>query len=141
MALIMIYAFAMLTAMNYGDTFDSQVVGEVNVCKSLISCVMQMIDLGLRFGGGIAETQEMYDLDDNKFLGKWFYNIFFFIFISVIFLNVVFGIIIDTFAELRDKQSERGKFLKFPKILKLSKFANFYFRPLQKKQMLRMRTG
>lgn len=35
------------------------------------------------------------------------YSILFFWFINIIFLNIIFGIIIDTFAELRDEKSRR----------------------------------
>ena len=80
----------------------------MDVCKSLISCFMQTVDMGLRFGGGIGETLVVLDYDDPSFIGRWFFTMLFFICICVIFLNVIFGIIIDTFAELRDEQSIRG---------------------------------
>lgn len=106
-ALIVIYCFAMLAAEYYADSFDEGAVGGQDICHNLFSCFMQITDLGLRFGGGIAEALVIVSTENPDFLGRWFYNIMFFVFINVIFLNVIFGIIIDTFAELRDKQSER----------------------------------
>ena len=35
-------------------------------------------------------------------------ELLFFLFVNIICLNVMFGIIIDTFSELRDKQRLRG---------------------------------
>lgn len=49
--------------------------------------------------------------NDNKsdFLPKVvLVNIFFFLIINLVFLNIIFGIIIDTFGELRDGIFERG---------------------------------
>jgi len=37
---------------------------------------------------------------------RFFYDLTFFIIISVIWMNVIFGIIIDTFAELREDKNE-----------------------------------
>lgn len=47
--------------------------------------------------------------DDNKFILKLIYDLGFFIIIKVIILNIVFGVIIDTFGELRMEFVERRK--------------------------------
>jgi hypothetical protein len=41
--------------------------------------------------------------------GKWVIEVSFFLLINIISLNIIFGIIIDTFADLRDQESERNK--------------------------------
>jgi hypothetical protein len=67
------------------------------------------MDLGLRNGGGIADSMYIDDYDSNStnFFARWAFNLIFFIFVNIISLNVIFGIIIDTFAELRAKQMQR----------------------------------
>ena len=45
--------------------------------------------------------------NQSKWWIKWAIEITFFMLINVISLNIIFGIIIDTFAELRDAQKER----------------------------------
>lgn len=42
--------------------------------------------------------------DSNEARARFFYDITFFIIVSTIGLNVVFGIIVDTFSELRDEK-------------------------------------
>ena len=42
-----------------------------------------------------------------KYFVRFFYDVSCFIIINVIFMNIIFGIIIDTFAELRDKNTKR----------------------------------
>ena len=47
--------------------------------------------------------------EDSKFILKMMFDLGFFIIIKVIILNVVFGVIIDTFGELRMEFVERCK--------------------------------
>lgn len=78
------------------------------ICHDLYICFFYVLNLGLRNGGGFAENLEDIDKEE-KFIGRTFYDITFFIFINVISLNIIFGIIIDTFSQLRDDQNERGR--------------------------------
>ena len=45
--------------------------------------------------------------DDNKalFIVRFFYDVTFFLLVNVCFMNMISGIIIDTFAELRDEKN------------------------------------
>lgn len=63
-----------------------------------------MVSYGLRYGGGIGEYVRTQSYADNHliYFVKFFYNFTFHILIIIIMLNLFFGIIIDTFAQLRD---------------------------------------
>lgn len=63
------------------------------------------MDYGLRTDGGIGDHVQKisYHADPWYFVGRWFYELIFFILVIVILLSIVFGIIIDTFAELREE--------------------------------------
>jgi inositol 1,4,5-triphosphate receptor type 1 len=68
---------------------------------SLLHCYLTTIDYGLRFGGGIGEglgSTTMADWNSQAFIIRFFFDIAFFLLITTIILNVVFGIIIDSFA-------------------------------------------
>jgi hypothetical protein len=67
--------------------------------------------LGLTNGGGIAEVLLLPAIDDKRVDFYFFLlvELLFFLFVNIICLNVMFGIIIDTFSELRDKQRLRGR--------------------------------
>jgi inositol 1,4,5-triphosphate receptor type 1 len=72
---------------------------------------MNTVNLGLRNGGGIGDSLKITMYIDNKsaYLPKVvLVNILFFLIINLVFLNIIFGIIIDTFGELRDGIFERG---------------------------------
>ena len=69
---------------------------------------MWLIDYGLRNGGGISESMRMMSFNsDNlaRYFVRFVYDISYFAVITVVFLNIIFGIIIDTFGHLRDERS------------------------------------
>ena len=47
-------------------------------------------------------------MDPDTFSKRVIYDLSFYIIINVIWLNIIFGIIIDTFAELRDEKKLKG---------------------------------
>merc|ERR1712048_148787 len=84
-------------------------VDENLVCTNFYSCAILMLNTGLRNGGGIGESLWVYQFEFHPL--SWFgmntmFNFFFFITVNAIMLNVVFGIIIDSFAARRDEQKE-----------------------------------
>jgi hypothetical protein len=77
-------------------------------CDTLIRCFVTTLTLGIRSGGGIGEAIKTPVKDDSK-CGYWSrmaFDLAFFVFIVLILLNVIFGIIIDTYADLRDKRNK-----------------------------------
>jgi hypothetical protein len=66
------------------------------------------LDSGLRTDGGIGEilTKISFINHPGYYMTRFFYEIGFFITVIVILLSIVFGIIIDTFAELREHSRE-----------------------------------
>ena len=68
-----------------------------------------MMDKGLRFGGGIGDVTEPihFNHQGEIYLVKLFHDFNFHIVVNIIMLNVLFGIIIDTFAMLRDDKQQK----------------------------------
>lgn len=108
---ILMYNFAIFIFLFTSDNFyDGNInsgllnkAGE-SVCMSLLHCYLSTLNYGLRFGGGIGElsTTTIEPWNRSNFMIKFFFDITFFLIITTIILNVVFGIIIDSFAELRE---------------------------------------
>lgn len=75
-----------------------------------------MIDYGVRAGGGMGDILPMISYNDNTsyYFGQFFYNMVFYILIILILGNIFLGIIVDTFAALRDQNefTEEDKNLK-----------------------------
>jgi inositol 1,4,5-triphosphate receptor type 1 len=68
------------------------------------------MNVGLRNGGGIADSMNPYEFGkDSKFGWKIVFDLSYFILINTIILNIVFGIIVDTFGDMRDEQFRRDE--------------------------------
>ena len=106
-AIFLIYSFSVLNANYYSDSFD---IEDNDVCKTLLSCFLTDLNLGLRNGGGVADSMKLYLIDNKKYFFKLVFDVLFFIVINVVSLNIIFGIIIDTFGEMRTDGDERSKF-------------------------------
>ena len=105
LAIFVIYAYSMIM----GNVLLSQVGSQYNApCARLSECFFFTVNLGLRNGGGIAESLEVVQRD-TRFNTRSVFDVTFFMLVNVISLNIVFGIIIDTFSQLRDEQNERSR--------------------------------
>lgn len=108
MAIFLVYSYSTLSANYYSNKFDSTDIGDIDVCSTLASCFLYTLNLGLRNGGGLADSMEPYEYDSEKKFGlKLIFDLSYFMIINVICLNIVFGVIIDTFGEMRDEAVER----------------------------------
>jgi len=66
-------------------------------------CFVQFVNFGVRSGGGVGDIMEAPDWNTPNSGFRIIYDSSFFIIVIVILLNIIFGIIIDTFGELRTK--------------------------------------
>jgi len=79
-------------------------------CTSIWKCFLVVLDMGLRTGDlGEAleeipwQVENMQVPNRNLIFYRMFYTFCFYIMVTTILMNIIFGIIIDTFAELREK--------------------------------------
>lgn len=75
----------------------------------LLHCFMSTINYGLRMGGGMGEflpTQSFVESNKEGFYFRIVFDVSFFLIVNITLLNIIFGIIIDTFAQLRDKKRQ-----------------------------------
>ena len=74
-------------------------------CHSSLQCLLMLISYGTRVGGGIGDSLPFvsYKNDMKMFIGRFIYDMTFFILVIKVMGNVTFGLIVDTFGELRDE--------------------------------------
>ena len=111
LGLIFVYLFGVVgfLAFNgyYSYDFDpSDKVHMFYYCDSLISCVTYTLYYGIRAGGGIGENLFIAHRNDKLYSWRHLFDLLFFIIVIIVLLNIIFGIIIDTFGELRDKRKK-----------------------------------
>ena len=75
----------------------------LDYCNSLWGCFKFMFVYGFRQGGGIGDAM-MEDIGNMSFL-----HISYFLIVTIAMLNIIFGIIIDTFSSLRADKNERTR--------------------------------
>ncbi len=78
---------------------------EEQLCSSMIQCYLTMLSYGVRSGGGIGDVlpKLSYKESPTFFIAGFFFVVLFHIFVIWIMINLFFGIIVDTFAALREK--------------------------------------
>jgi hypothetical protein len=76
-------------------------------CNTLIRCFETVADFGLRSSGGIGDMMG-FDGSAKRAMGpRFILDLLFFVLVLIILMNVIFGIIIDTFSELRELKKKR----------------------------------
>jgi hypothetical protein len=81
-----------------------------NPCYSLASCFVTIVNHGFRNGGGFGDITYAFD-PNSFFVFKLFTDLTFYMLMNVIFLQLVFGIILDTFTELREQSWKKSNYL------------------------------
>ena len=71
-----------------------------NDCDNLWGCFKFVLTYGVRQGGGVAEVMKL------TIGSRWLINETYFLVMAVMMLNIIFGIIIDTFGSLRAQKNE-----------------------------------
>eukprot|EP01017_Pseudomicrothorax_dubius_P027792 TRINITY_DN3245_c0_g1_i1.p1 TRINITY_DN3245_c0_g1~~TRINITY_DN3245_c0_g1_i1.p1 ORF type:complete len:523 (-),score=138.23 TRINITY_DN3245_c0_g1_i1:61-1629(-) len=110
-SLLLIYVYGMFAFLYFRTAFEEREVrgGEKeHLCDNFHRCFFTVLDYGLRSGGGVGEIMAMESFHESnraRFYSRMFFNISFYILINIISINIIFGIIIDTFSDLRDKTS------------------------------------
>ncbi|XP_043281017.1 inositol 1,4,5-trisphosphate receptor isoform X5 [Venturia canescens] len=81
-------------------------------CDSLIMCIVTTMNQGLRNGGGIGDILRAPSSTEPLFVARVVYDLLFFFIVIIIVLNLIFGVIIDTFADLRSEKQQKELILK-----------------------------
>ncbi len=81
-------------------------------CDSLLMCIVTTMNQGLRNGGGIGDILRAPSSKEPLYFGRVVYDLLFFFVVIIIVLNLIFGVIIDTFADLRSEKQQKEFVLK-----------------------------
>jgi len=102
--MIIIYLFTVIGFHLFPEDFSDD--AGVRYCTSMSQCLAFTLSHGIRTGGGVAELMSFRRYGEPHYMARLIWDSMFYIIVVVILLNnSVFGIIMDTFAELRDVRS------------------------------------
>ena len=100
-----VFGFTFLFEMYYDEAINRDIGSKrgESTCTTMFHCFCSTVNYGLRMGGGIGEVlaPQSYATKTEYYL-RVVFDLSFFLIVVIILLNIIFGIIIDTFAELRD---------------------------------------
>jgi len=106
----MIYVYTLIGFYSFQERYEDDDVG--NLCIDAYSCYMANLNFGLRNGGGIADALKKVKYDSSNkgyYFGTALFDLSFFIFMITLLLNLIFGMIIDAFKELRDEKTKNDE--------------------------------
>ncbi|CAD8133367.1 unnamed protein product [Paramecium octaurelia] len=97
---LLIYAIIAFSDFDWMFNDEDGVYGQ-----TFILAVTSTINFGLRSGLGdsMKKYPEPYE-DPTLYWGRYFFDFSFFIIFNILFIQIIFGIILDTFGELRDER-------------------------------------
>lgn len=90
---------------------DAEEIKE-RACDSLVLCIITTLNQGLRNGGGIGDILRSPSSKEPRYYARIIYDLLFFFIVIIIILNLIFGVIIDTFADLRSEKQQKEEILK-----------------------------
>uniref|UniRef100_A0A672IVK8 Inositol 1,4,5-trisphosphate receptor n=1 Tax=Salarias fasciatus TaxID=181472 RepID=A0A672IVK8_SALFA len=92
---------------------DAEEDGDMErTCDSLLMCIVTVLSHGLRSGGGVGDVLRKPSKEEPLFAARVIYDLLFFFMVIIIVLNLIFGVIIDTFADLRSEKQKKEEVLK-----------------------------
>ena len=109
---IVIYAFSIFGFYMYSD-FRKPFGKDDNECQTFLDCWMTMMHEGLLKGeGAVMNTGRKFKYSSAPYdFGLSMFDLLFWIIVTIVLLNCVFGIMLDTFALLRDQQEQQRRVL------------------------------
>ena len=92
--------------LDFDEVLDPHSLSHISekYCYSSLQCFMMVLNYGSSAGGGLGDVIAIpsYRTDVGIFIGRFFYDMFFFILIVLVMGNIFLGIIVDSFGELRN---------------------------------------
>ncbi|KAF2982972.1 hypothetical protein EK904_010509 [Melospiza melodia maxima] len=112
LALILVYLFSIVGFLFLKDDFILEPEQWERACDTLLMCIVTVLNHGLRNGGGVGDILRKPSKDESLFPARVVYDLLFFFIVIIIVLNLIFGVIIDTFADLRSEKQKKEEILK-----------------------------
>ena len=106
-----LFKFQVVNKNNESILDQNQLEVEEYVCSSSIQCILYFLNFGLSSGGSLDLNMISFKNNYGFYLRQFFFDVFFFLFINMIFSNVFLALITDAFTEMRELEwkSESNK--------------------------------
>jgi inositol 1,4,5-triphosphate receptor type 3 len=78
---------------------------EKNICSSLLECTITYFNHGVRSGGGIGDLLSNKEFPSFMYWIRFFNDFIFFVLVSLMLLNMINGVIVSTFSQIREESN------------------------------------
>lgn len=78
----------------------------VDYCSNLVECFMTLFNHGARSGGGIGDILPERVYPTLIYFVRWMHDMFFFICVTLLLLNMINGVIVTAFSQIREDGDE-----------------------------------
>ena len=104
----LVYFYSNIGFFFFNENFEREIENghPDNFCSSLIFCFLTNVDAGIRARGGAADqmVRISYERNTKNYITRVIYDVTYFLICIIIMIDLVFGIILGTFAEMREKE-------------------------------------
>eukprot|EP00796_Vickermania_ingenoplastis_P009853 gene9853-6925_t len=113
LGLIILYLFSIVGFLAFSGEFNpdddtpTPADDAENNCQTLLRCFVYIFSQGLRAGGGVGDIMRPWGWAESDLVPRVNYDVLFYVLVNVVYLNIMFGIIIDTFGQMRDEKREK----------------------------------
>lgn len=101
LGVIIIYNYSVISFVYFRKSFDFE---KGLHCDTLLSCFLTVLSHGVRAGGGVGDLLKVHNDAEESYTARLLLELSFFLIVVVFLLNVIFGIIFDTFGQLREER-------------------------------------
>jgi uncharacterized MnhB-related membrane protein len=111
LGVIVVYIFTTVTFTHFSYSFPD-LPGQGNttipMCQNMITCTFNSMNFGLRASGGLGRLMQFEAFNSDQYSLQIIYQLLFYAAINVVFLQIILGLMIRTFQELRNLAYRRG---------------------------------
>ena len=106
--ILLIFATAIYSTIGFFFLNDTFVNSNDNnrLCETAFACFINVLNFGIRSGGGIGDVIQPIPYEGHNtasFFWMAIFNLSFYVIVIILLLSIIFGMIIDTFGEIRDE--------------------------------------
>ena len=102
LAMVVMFIYGSMAFALFADDFN--VDGPNTGCESLFECVLTIFNYGLRIDAGISDVMDHFAFTESAHgVGRFFFDISYWISVTLLLLNLFAGVILDSFGKLRDE--------------------------------------
>ena len=80
-----------------------------NICSTLLECAITYFNQGVRSGGGIGDLLAPREFETGMYWVRFFNDLIFFIAVSLMLLNMINGVIVSTFSQIREESNAKDE--------------------------------